>query len=216
MPALALEPARDDARSAAPRSALEVERAAEPDERGAAAGAEPEPRELGGREAPEVGGGRRRRAGRRAAALAARITRRSIARASRGGDQLARRAARRSAWATVAVRSGRSPRSSRIGAASSGSSAKRRRNSLWSSSSAEHEAQLREPGLARRPHADGAVGALPGARLLEPPPRRASVVGEDAVADACASRRSPWRAESAQRVGPARARARRDQAPARA
>src|SRR5215212_8388403 len=58
-PALAPEPPRDDVRRQRLQR-LEVERAAQADEGGAAAGAEPEVAELGGREAPEVTRSRRR------------------------------------------------------------------------------------------------------------------------------------------------------------
>ena len=77
----------------------------------------------------------------------------------------------------------------------SGSRAKRCRNSEWSSSTREHEAELVDPGLARRAQLDDAVRLLPraagpAARPARRPARRRS---------RCASRRcrgAEWRGGS--------------------
>ena len=99
---------------------LEIERAAHPHERGAAARVQAEPPELRGREPAErlaVGGCAKRPT----RSLVARTTIRSSSRAR--SDWISwPQSARNSAPATVGVRSGRSPRVSRIVAPSSGSS----------------------------------------------------------------------------------------------
>ena len=193
--ALALEPSRATTSVGSVFSASRSSRAAEADERRAAPGAEPEPAQLGGREPREVGARSAPRGGRRA-------------RASPRGSRCARSArarlaviswpatARSSACATVAVRSGRSPRRcADRPARAAGRAANRRRNSEWSSSTPSTKRMPLEPRLAGGLDADGAVGALP---------RRDRARARCPVATVCVNTPSrtvrvaslPWRAES--------------------
>ena len=165
-PALAQQPRLDrlDRSAAQP---LEVERAADADERRGPVRREAEPAQLAQARAPRspraVGAG---------SPIARRIPR-SIASArlaSISWPQIARR----SACATVARRSGRSPCRRRIDGPSSGSFRKRCENSVVSASSARQKRSSSSPSSSGARRLDEPVGALPrlaataaGQRLLE-------------------------------------------------
>ena len=96
----------------------------------------------------------------------ARMTRRSICRASRAVISWPQ-TARRSDWATVPTRSGRSPRRRGSTGPSSGSSRKRAQNSEWSSSSASWKRTAATAASLSARTTDRPVGALPGDCALE-------------------------------------------------
>ena len=198
-PALALEPLRHDlgrepfsASRSMPRqsrTSAAPRRAPSPRRRSSAGEKRPRSAAVGARvQAAELRG------------VAARMTARSISRASRAVISCPA-TARSSACATVAVRSGRSPRRCFVARPSSGSSANRRRNSEWSSSTAEHEPHALEALLARAPGRRRAVRPLPRPRLLEPAAagdrRREHAVANDPRRVAPVPRREPKRVRPA-------------------
>ena len=136
--------------SVAPRRAPRPARAARPS------------RSAPGRRRSARRGGRRGR--RRGADDAPLVLARTAARGSAGPAT-----ARRSACATVAVRRGRRPPGAAVASPRSGSSAKRRRNSEWSSSSPRANRTCSTPASASARTRIDAVDALPCIDALEPP-----------------------------------------------
>ena len=180
-PALTFEPCGDGGRRLLLQP-LQIERAAEPDQARGATGAEPEPAELRGREAGQVGRGRRRMQT-VVLGVAARMIVRSICRARLAWISCPA-TARRSACATVPVLIGLRPRTRRSVSPSSGSAGEAAQELGVVGIEAEGETNVVDAGVALGRDDDRPVGPLRRLHALEAVVdthgRAVAAVGDDA------------------------------------